>query len=182
MSVLKKRKTVLVIFIVILLVLVVLLVTRRYEDDTLEVESTVYPTNDSDPKIYPRTIATTTTTTTIPPTTTTLPPTTLPPTTLPPTTTTTKMEITTTTIQSIPPKMNNGGIDWDAIAQCESGGDWHINTGNGYYGGLQFAQGTWEGAGGLAYAQRADLASREQQIAVASTLPLSHWPNCGSRG
>ena len=74
------------------------------------------------------------------------------------------------------------GVDWDAIAECESGGDWHINTGNGYYGGLQFSQSTWEAAGGLAYAPRADLATREQQIAVASTLDLSHWPHCGAYG
>jgi len=72
----------------------------------------------------------------------------------------------------------SGGINWDAIAQCESGGNWAINTGNGYYGGLQFSQSTWEGAGGLRYAPRADLATREQQIAVASGLSLSAWPHC----
>ena len=55
---------------------------------------------------------------------------------------------------------------------CESGGNWAINTGNGYYGGLQFSADTWEAAGGLAYAPRADLASREQQIAVAASLGL----------
>lgn len=70
---------------------------------------------------------------------------------------------------------------WDAIAACESGGNWSTNTGNGYYGGLQFSQPTWEGAGGLAYAPRADLATREQQIAVASGLALSNWPHCGAR-
>jgi resuscitation-promoting factor RpfB len=59
---------------------------------------------------------------------------------------------------------------WDRIAQCESGGNWAINTGNGYYGGLQFAGGTWLSNGGAKYAARADLASREQQIAVANTL------------
>lgn len=73
----------------------------------------------------------------------------------------------------------NNGVNWDAIAQCESRGNWHINTGNGYYGGLQFLQSTWVANGGLAYAQRADLATREQQIAVASKLPLSAWPVCG---
>jgi len=72
-----------------------------------------------------------------------------------------------------------GGTQWDRIAQCESGGNWAINTGNGYYGGLQFTQATWIGAGGGAYAPRADLATREQQIAVASTLALSNWPVCG---
>ena len=59
---------------------------------------------------------------------------------------------------------------WDRIAACESGGNWHTNTGNGYYGGLQFAQATWEATGGLQYAPRADLATREQQIAVAEVL------------
>lgn len=71
------------------------------------------------------------------------------------------------------------GSQWDRIAACESGGNWAINTGNGYYGGLQFAQPTWVGAGGLAYAPRADLATPEQQIAVASKLALSNWPVCG---
>jgi resuscitation-promoting factor RpfB len=59
---------------------------------------------------------------------------------------------------------------WDRIAQCESGGNWHINTGNGYYGGLQFAHSTWLGNGGADFAARADLASREQQITVANRL------------
>ena len=59
---------------------------------------------------------------------------------------------------------------WDRIAQCESGGNWHINTGNGYYGGLQFAQSTWLANGGADFAARADLASREQQITVANRL------------
>lgn len=68
--------------------------------------------------------------------------------------------------------------NWDRIAACESGGNWSINTGNGYYGGLQFSQSTWIGAGGGQYAPRADLATREQQIAVASRLPRSSWPNC----
>lgn len=80
--------------------------------------------------------------------------------------------------QSSPPTDVNPGSGWDSIAQCESGGNWSTNTGNGYYGGLQFLQSTWEGAGGLAYAPRADLATREQQIEVASRLPRSSWPNC----
>lgn len=67
---------------------------------------------------------------------------------------------------------------WDAVAECESGQTWNINTGNGYFGGLQFNQGTWEAHGGLAYAPRADLASREQQIAVAERLAYDGWPNC----
>ncbi len=80
------------------------------------------------------------------------------------------------------PVVSTGGIDWYAIAQCESGGNWHINTGNGYYGGLQFSQATWVAAGGLRYASRADLASASEQIAVASTLSLSNWPVCGQYG
>ncbi|MBM9504984.1 LysM peptidoglycan-binding domain-containing protein [Actinacidiphila acididurans] len=65
---------------------------------------------------------------------------------------------------------------WDAVAQCESGGNWHINTGNGYYGGLQFAQSSWAAAGGLQYAPRADLATKDQQIAVAEKLLAMQGP------
>ncbi|MFE7564532.1 transglycosylase family protein [Kitasatospora sp. NPDC057500] len=76
-------------------------------------------------------------------------------------------------------------VDWDRVAACESSGNWHINTGNGYFGGLQFDQPTWRANGGLAYAPRPDLASREQQIAVADTLAgrrgLAPWPVCGAR-
>ncbi len=67
---------------------------------------------------------------------------------------------------------------WDAVAQCESTGNWHANTGNGYYGGLQFDIGTWLAFGGGQYASRADLATREQQIAVASRVTYDAWPNC----
>jgi uncharacterized protein YabE (DUF348 family) len=73
---------------------------------------------------------------------------------------------------------------WDRIAQCESGGNWHSNTGNGYYGGLQFDTGTWNSAGGGDFAARADLASREQQITVANnvyaTRGLSPWGCAGA--
>ncbi|HEY5880792.1 MAG TPA: transglycosylase family protein [Nakamurella sp.] len=65
---------------------------------------------------------------------------------------------------------------WDAVAQCESTNNWSINTGNGYYGGLQFSQSTWNAYGGQEYAARADLASKEQQIAVAEkTLAGQGW-------
>jgi uncharacterized protein YabE (DUF348 family) len=68
---------------------------------------------------------------------------------------------------------------WNKIARCESGGNWHINTGNGYYGGLQFLTSTWLAHGGGQFAPRADLASREQQITVANriyaTSGLSQW-------
>ncbi len=74
---------------------------------------------------------------------------------------------------------------WDALAQCESSGNWSINTGNGYYGGLQFAQATWEGFGGTQYAWRADLASRSQQIAIAERVLVGQgwgaWPACSAR-
>jgi hypothetical protein len=65
---------------------------------------------------------------------------------------------------------------WDSVAQCESSGNWSINTGNGYYGGLQFTQSTWAASGGLQYAARADLATKAQQIAVAeNTLAGQGW-------
>ncbi|MGB3955760.1 MAG: transglycosylase family protein, partial [Brooklawnia sp.] len=73
------------------------------------------------------------------------------------------------------PAVSNGGT-WDAIAQCESGGNWAINTGNGYYGGLQFAASTWTAYGGGAYAPTANLATREQQIAIAEkVLAAQGW-------
>jgi hypothetical protein len=79
----------------------------------------------------------------------------------------------------------NGGI-WDRIAQCESTGRWNVNTGNGYYGGLQFNQATWKSAGGLQYAARADLATKQQQIAVAENLRskrgLQPWECAGKLG
>ncbi|MFF8943806.1 transglycosylase family protein [Streptomyces sp. NPDC014864] len=78
----------------------------------------------------------------------------------------------------------DGGV-WDRIARCESGGNWHINTGNGYYGGLQFAAGTWRAYGGTAYAPTADRASRTQQIAVATKVQRAQgwgaWPVCSAR-
>jgi uncharacterized protein YabE (DUF348 family) len=77
---------------------------------------------------------------------------------------------------------DTSGVNWDAIASCESGGNWHINTGNGYYGGLQFSQGTWVAMGGTKYAPRADLASRAEQIDIASGMNLGNWPVCGARG
>lgn len=59
---------------------------------------------------------------------------------------------------------------WDRVAECESGGMWSADLGNGFYGGLQFSQDTWKSYGGEAYASRADLASRSQQIAVAEKV------------
>ncbi|ARF54627.1 transglycosylase family protein [Streptomyces gilvosporeus] len=74
---------------------------------------------------------------------------------------------------------------WGCVARCESGGNWRANTGNGYYGGLQFGYRTWRGYGGLDFAPRADLASREEQIAVAERVLASQgwgaWPACSRR-
>ncbi|MGC2655238.1 MAG: transglycosylase family protein, partial [Mycobacterium sp.] len=73
--------------------------------------------------------------------------------------------------------------EWDRVAGCESGGNWAINTGNGYHGGLQFNQGTWAAHGGGQFAPSANMASREQQIAVAervlATQGRGAWPVCG---
>jgi uncharacterized protein YabE (DUF348 family) len=81
------------------------------------------------------------------------------------------------------PTYQNNGLNWDGLASCESGGNWHINTGNGFYGGLQFDYGTWQAYGGGAYASTADGASREQQIDIATRLynarGSSPWPVCG---
>lgn len=75
--------------------------------------------------------------------------------------------------------------DWDRLAQCEAGGNWSINTGNGYHGGLQFSQGTWAAYGGQEFAPTANLASREQQIAIAERTLASQgwgaWPACSAR-
>lgn len=90
---------------------------------------------------------------------------------------------TTTTAPPPPPApATDRSVNWDAIAECESGGNWHINTGNGYYGGLQFHHDTWIAYGGGRYAENAHLTSRENQIAIASTMELSHWPVCGKYG
>ena len=77
------------------------------------------------------------------------------------------------------------GATWDALAACESSGNWAINTGNGFYGGVQFNQNTWERHGGLRYAPRADLATREEQIAIAEVTQARQgwgaWPVCSVR-
>lgn len=73
--------------------------------------------------------------------------------------------------------------EWDRVAQCESGGNWAINTGNGYYGGLQFSSSTWAGYGGKAYAAQANQATKSQQIAIAEKVLKGQgkgaWPSCG---
>ncbi|TWE13363.1 transglycosylase family protein [Rudaeicoccus suwonensis] len=77
------------------------------------------------------------------------------------------------------------GSVWNAVAQCESGGNWSINTGNGFYGGLQFTHSTWIGFGGGAYASNANLATPSQQIAIAERVLASQgpgaWPVCSVR-
>jgi hypothetical protein len=76
---------------------------------------------------------------------------------------------------------NADSVDWDAIAQCESGGNWSTNTGNGFYGGLQFKPSTWASNGGRGHPAAA---SRQEQIRVAEnvlrTQGLRAWPTCGS--
>ena len=74
------------------------------------------------------------------------------------------------------------GRTWDRLARCESGGRWHINTGNGYYGGLQFSASTWRGYGGRKFAQQAHRATRAEQIRVAERVKRGQgwgaWPAC----
>jgi LysM repeat protein len=86
-------------------------------------------------------------------------------------------------IAATPASADTSNINWDAIAQCESGGNWSIDTGNGYYGGLQFDQGTWQANGGVGNPANA---SRDQQIAVAERVAAargtSPWPVCGKHG
>ena len=78
---------------------------------------------------------------------------------------------------------NADSVNWDAIAACESGGNWAINTGNGYFGGLQFSPGTWRANGGSGMPNHA---SRSEQIRVAENVLRSQgigaWPVCGQRG
>ncbi|WP_372663255.1 transglycosylase family protein [Amycolatopsis kentuckyensis] len=89
------------------------------------------------------------------------------------------------TKQAPTPAIGDGSA-WDRIAQCESGGNWAINTGNGYYGGLQFDKRTWDAYGGDQYANLPNQASREQQIAIAEKVRdarggYSAWPVCGKK-
>lgn len=108
-------------------------------------------------------------------------PTTIPP---PPTTTTTTPPTTTTTTQHVHRSQTGGGdpndpASWDRLAQCESGGNWATNTGNGYYGGIQFSLSSWRSVGGTGYPHEH---SRETQIAMGQRLHSQggwrHWPGC----
>ncbi|MBW0104643.1 transglycosylase family protein [Pseudonocardia sp. KRD-291] len=80
----------------------------------------------------------------------------------------------------------SGGAVWDKLAKCEAGGDWSTNSGNGYYGGLQFDTQTWNAYDGDEFAPRPDQASREEQITVANKIKddrggYSAWPSCSSK-
>ena len=87
---------------------------------------------------------------------------------------------------SSPAPASPGGVNWAAIAACESGGNWSASTGNGFYGGLQFTEQTWLGYGGGRYAPSANQATPAQQIAVAQQVlagqGIGAWPVCGARG
>lgn len=89
--------------------------------------------------------------------------------------------------QTASESVSPGHSVWDRLAQCESSGDWAINTGNGYYGGLQFNKESWDWAGGQQYAKWPHHASREQQIATAERLLEIHpagwgaWPACSRK-
>lgn len=90
----------------------------------------------------------------------------------------------TTTAAPAPAISDRAGV-WDQLAQCESGGNWAINTGNGYHGGLQFSPSTWNAYGGQQYAPTANLATREQQIAIAEKVQAGQgwgaWPSCTAK-
>lgn len=82
--------------------------------------------------------------------------------------------------------VQTSSVNWDAVAACESSGNWSINTGNGFSGGLQFVPSTWSGYGGGEFAPLAHQATREQQIIVAERVlrgqGIGAWPVCGKRG
>lgn len=140
--------------------------------------TTVAPTTTSTSTTTSTTMTpTTTTSTTLPPTTTTTapPP---PPTTQPPATT---VPVVTVPATAPPAPASSAGV-WDQLAQCESGGNWAINTGNGFYGGLQFTLQSWQGVGGTGYPHQA---SRETQIAMGERLRAAQgwgaWPGCARK-
>lgn len=177
-------KRTIILLVIVLLIGFVLLFNRTEDSKSNELDATkIYATTSNhldDKESQVPTTTTTTTTTTIPPTTTTVAPTT----TIPPTTTTTHVHAESVESEPVAPVAPNNSrdVNWDAIAECESNGNWSTNTGNGYYGGLQFAHSTWLAYGGGQYADNAHLTSRGNQIAVASGMGLGHWPNCGRYG
>ena len=86
---------------------------------------------------------------------------------------------------ALSPTASAGGSVWDSVAACESGGNWAINTGNGFYGGLQFTASTWAAYGGTRYGASANRASKAAQIAIAQRVLAGQgsgaWPACGRR-
>ena len=86
---------------------------------------------------------------------------------------------------ALSPTASAGGSVWDGVAACESGGNWAINTGNGFYGGLQFTASTWAAYGGARYAASANSASKADQIVIAQRVLAGQgsgaWPVCGRR-
>ena len=89
------------------------------------------------------------------------------------------------TAASLSSSAKAAGSVWDGVAACESGGSWAINTGNGYYGGIQFSASTWTAFGGTRYAVSANRASKAEQIAIAQRVLVVQgpgaWPGCGKR-
>ena len=83
------------------------------------------------------------------------------------------------------PSASAASTVWDKVAKCESGGNWKINTGNGYYGGLQFSPRTWRGYGGAKYASSAHKATKAEQIAIARRVLAGQgpgaWPTCSRK-
>jgi hypothetical protein len=92
---------------------------------------------------------------------------------------------TLVTAVALSPTASAGGSVWDSVAACESGGNWAVNTGNGFYGGLQFSASTWAAYGGTRYAASANRASRPAQIVIAQRVLAGQgpgaWPVCGRR-
>jgi len=161
-------------FVIVSLVLCIIMILIFTDESNTTVETLDIKSTEASPAVpfdlvekKLKEITTTTTATTIPPTS---------------TTTHSHPPSTTTTTTKPTPVAHSGSVNWDAIAQCESGGNWSINTGNGYYGGLQFSHSTWIAYGGGRYSENAHLTSRENQIAIASGMSLSHWPHCGKYG
>lgn len=96
----------------------------------------------------------------------------------------TSLTTTTTTLKTLPAHTitEPSGDIWDQLAYCECGGNWGCNTGNGYYGGLQFTATAWTGFGGEEFATHAHLATREQQIVIGerilNRMGWGAWPGC----
>ncbi|MCO8273621.1 LysM peptidoglycan-binding domain-containing protein [Actinoplanes sp. TRM 88003] len=94
--------------------------------------------------------------------------------------------LVTGAVLAAPATAARADVNWDAVAHCESRGNWSINTGNGYYGGLQFSRSTWRAYGGSRFAATADQATRAEQIQIAERVldgqGIGAWPTCGRKG